>query len=139
MQYNTLSVLFAVTCLAAASNGASIDPALEYDEAFASSVLVAENAGTMPAWYSNLPESVQEFESTKLEAIRSYGSTATQDWPTFTDSSTTATAVATSTSSSSSSDENASSASTGGAPAVTGDFFLGIAGAAGILGLAIAL
>jgi cobalamin biosynthesis Mg chelatase CobN len=191
MHYNPLALFFAITALAAASDEFSIDPVLEsiysvptwvveainsaeptawassfeYDLAFESSVLVAENAGTMPAWYSNLPESVQVFEATKAAAISSYARTATQDWFTYSDSSATGTATATTatsttatsttatsttatsttatsttaTSTSSSSDANASSVSTGGAPTASSDIFLGIAGAAGILGLAIAL
>ncbi|KAJ5335082.1 hypothetical protein N7452_007485 [Penicillium brevicompactum] len=166
MQYNVLSLLLAITCLATATNGASIDPALESlysvptwvveamnsaePTAWASSFSVrlvsarCDERRDHAAWYTNLPESVQEFESTKLAAIGSYGSTATQDWATFTESSATATATATATSKSTSSSSSSSGASsisvaTGGAPSATGDVLLGLAGAAGILGLAIAL
>ncbi|KAJ5782876.1 hypothetical protein N7457_004650 [Penicillium paradoxum] len=119
------------------------EESLRSDFAFASSVMAADNAGTFPAWYSNLPKSVQEYETTHREALSAYAQTATQDWITFTDSPTTATpsaTVATSTNTASSaSGTDATSTSTGGAPAVTGDVLLGLAGAAGILGLAIAL
>ncbi|CRL29310.1 unnamed protein product [Penicillium camemberti] len=171
MHYNAFAIIFATTALADAVDKLQSDATLlslltnptwvidainsaeptawassfEYDAAFASSVLIAENAGTMPAWYSDLPESVVVFESTRLEAIQSYEATATQDWLTFSLSSTSASATATTTSTaspisaSSSSGSTRSSVSTGGAPAVTGDVFLGFAGAAGILGLAMAL
>ncbi|KAJ5519949.1 hypothetical protein N7463_000402 [Penicillium fimorum] len=164
MQYKTLAILFATTALAAASDESAFDPipeslatvptwvadalssaeptawdsSLRSDFAFLSSVLVAENAGTMPAWYSNLPESVQEWESSREAAIVSYAQTATQYWPTFASSYATATASATSTPSSSL-EASTSLLSTGGAPAATGGIFMGLAGAAGLLGLAIGL
>ncbi|CAI7635083.1 unnamed protein product [Penicillium palitans] len=149
MHYNALAIIFAATALADAVDKLQSDPTLlslltnptwvidainsaeptawassfEYDAAFASSVLIAENAGTMP----------------------SYEATATQDWLTFSLSSTSVSATATTTSTasptsaSSTSGSTGSSVSTGGAPAVTGDVFMGFAGAAGILGLAMAL
>ncbi|KAJ5372803.1 hypothetical protein N7517_004809 [Penicillium concentricum] len=164
MQYKTFAIFFATTALAAASDDPTLDPILESlasvptwvadalssaeptgwdsslrsDFAFLSSVLAAENAGTMPAWYSNLPESVQQWEITKEAAIVSYAQTVTQNWPTFTNSYATDTASVTRTLSSSS-DASTSSVSTGGAPVVTGGVFMGLTGAAGILGLAIAL
>ncbi|KAJ5336751.1 uncharacterized protein N7506_004773 [Penicillium brevicompactum] len=140
MQPNTLSLLFAITCVTAATNGASIDPALESLYSVPTWVVEAMNSAEPTAWASSF--SVQKFESTKLAAIGSYGSTATQDWATFTESSATATATATSTSTSSSSSSSGASSisvATGGAPSATGDVLLGLAGAAGILGLAIAL
>ncbi|KAJ5715771.1 uncharacterized protein N7483_012952 [Penicillium malachiteum] len=159
MQYKALPMVFATVALAASSDVTAIDPALEslvtlpiwveeaistaeptawassfrYDSAFALSVELAEMAGTMPAWYNNLPASVLEFLSTRDAAIESYGATATQN-DAFTTSGSTATATATG-----SSNADTTSVSTGGAPAATGALYVGLAGAAGILGLSHAL
>lgn len=133
---------------------------LATDAAFASSVMAAEAAGTMPAWYSDLPNSVKEYYSTAADAAlgltdtattadatatatagSSSGSAASGTTATATDAATTATDAATSSSGSSSASGSAqaSSTSTGGAAVATGGLVMSVAGAAGILGLAFAL
>ncbi|KAJ5769179.1 hypothetical protein N7520_003738 [Penicillium odoratum] len=167
MQYKALTILFATAALAANLDEFTVDTALEsllavptwveeaiasaeptawassleYNSAFRMTEQLAELAGTMPAWYSSLPESVKHFESTKDAAIYSYELTATQkDVFTSSGSHSTVTATATATATATgSSDADASSISTGGAPAATGAIFVGLAGAAGILGLSLAL
>ncbi|KAJ5623153.1 hypothetical protein N7490_011758 [Penicillium lividum] len=163
MQYKVLTILFATAVLATKSDEITVDTALEsllavptwveeaiasamptawassleYNSAFRMTEQLAELAGTMPAWYSSLPESVKHFESTRAAAIYSYELTATQN-DVFTTSGSHATATATATATGSS-DADATSISTGGAPAATGAVFVGLAGAAGILGLSLAL
>ncbi|CAI7599927.1 unnamed protein product [Penicillium glandicola] len=117
MQYKTLAIFFASVALADEIDKLSSDAALV-------------SLYTYPTW-------VLDAES-RHHARLAYAATATQDWLTFSESSTSATATTTS-SASLSSLSSGSSVSTGGAPAVTGDVFMGLAGAAGILGLAVAL
>ncbi|KAE8153598.1 hypothetical protein BDV25DRAFT_149145 [Aspergillus avenaceus] len=131
--------------------------AFETNSAFQSSEINNILAGTYPAWYSSLPESVKQYATSEVLAqaseyasymsLMSTDSAATPSVTGTTSSGSTsgssATQTGTTTSGSSSSDKASSSAaststSTGGAPVATG-VTMGLAGAAGILGLAIAL
>jgi hypothetical protein len=115
----------------------------------AASSMIAEIAqGNIPAWYSALPADVRaELSSLAMPPTGMPTPTGSGPLPTATAATATATATTTGTASttetSTSSAANASatstSTSTGGAAATTGAVALGFAGAAGILGLALAL
>ncbi|KAJ5370137.1 uncharacterized protein N7496_006229 [Penicillium cataractarum] len=125
--------------------------------AFASSVLAEEEAGIKPSWYSNEPESVKEYFSTRDEAIESYYAKASSSYCATasvltTDISGTVVPLCTagseadSTSGSSITSNSASasgsqlgSTSTGGVPAAATGLAMGLAGTMAILGLAVAL
>ncbi|KAJ5574009.1 uncharacterized protein N7459_008436 [Penicillium hispanicum] len=140
--------------------------ALYTDPAFASSEVNNIEHGTYPAWYNSLPDSVKGWATTEAQAEASALTSAigsvTDDSSSATGSSSaaastdasssggqtsTATASVTSSGSSSSSSGSSSassssassSTSSGGAAAATGGVAMSLAGAAGILGLAIAL
>ncbi|KAJ6035896.1 hypothetical protein N7540_000175 [Penicillium herquei] len=178
MQYKTIGMLCATVGFAVSSEvtTGTIDPAFEslatffptwveeaietarptawlssmiYDTAFAYSVVLEEVAGTMPAWYNNLPVSVLEFFSHRDAVMASYLgvdlATTTQS-DTFTSSGSFATATTTTattaveTGSSNTHPISVStSTSTGGSPAATGALYMSLAGAAGILGFSLAL
>lgn len=132
-----------------------------------SSIIADIEAGTMPAWYNKLPASVKAWatsadafgltaatptadsadsaDSTGSAAVQtagastasgSNGSAAMQTTAASTSSGSTSTAASGSASPSSMA---ASSTSTGGAPVATGSVAMSLAGAVGLLGLAIAL
>ncbi|KAJ5368635.1 uncharacterized protein N7496_008395 [Penicillium cataractarum] len=131
------------------------------DPAFRSSVASAAAAGTYPAWYNELPSSVKAWASSNFDAqilgvsttsqgvaseTGSYavttGAAATQSVSnasqiTSSGSSSADSAVSGSTSASSAAASSAKS--TGGAPAPTSGIAMGVAGAAGVLALALAL
>ncbi|KAJ5689551.1 hypothetical protein N7462_003943 [Penicillium macrosclerotiorum] len=129
------------------------------DAAFQSSEINEILSGTYPAWYSSLPESVKQYATSEVLAEASELESYYTAMPTNTASSsahgasssgavsstplTTSTSTATTSGSSSSSSASASgestSTSTAGAPAATGGIAMSLAGAAGILGLALAL
>ncbi|KAJ5185152.1 hypothetical protein N7491_006977 [Penicillium cf. griseofulvum] len=147
------------------------------DPASLSAIASAASAGTYPAWYNALPNSVKSWatdfggdlaasalttadssatptEPAGSSAIETGSSivivgsnTASQTSNAATTTSDSSTSASTSGSSSDSSSRSASSASsspsstrsTGGAPAPTGGVAMGVAGAAGILALALAL
>lgn len=157
MKYNILpTILLAGLAVAATSEESTVDPVLEsllsaptwvvnainsaeptawassyeYDLAFAESVGLAMAEGTMPAWYSKLPESVREFESTRAAAIVSYELThSAAQVHTATATATAATTAATNTATSTTASSNTvSSVSNNGV-------LMAVAGAAGIIGL----
>ncbi|KAI2897213.1 hypothetical protein CBS63078_7993 [Aspergillus niger] len=125
------------------------------DQSFFISVVDAEESGIMPAWYSSLPSDVI-YVITSDQAVFASEIT-TLSWPSATfvtasGSFLTSTPVSSSISSSSSSTGSStpdpstetqasetSSVSTGGAPVPTGNLAVSIVGAAGVLGLALAL
>ncbi|KAJ5438521.1 uncharacterized protein N7458_009519 [Penicillium daleae] len=136
------------------------------DPSFRSSVASAAAAGTYPAWYNELPNSVKAWASSNFDAQILGIATTTQDVASETASTATSGAPSvtnaaqnTSSGSSSAASSGSSSAassgsgsgstsasasaspakSTGGAPAPTSGVALGIAGAAGALALALAL
>lgn len=138
------------------------------DPAFRSAEASDIMHGSYPAWYSSLPESVKDWGTSaamaEASAYSSYmwsevphptpligssvgfstsGVSSTPLSSTTAASTSTATAVETTTkggaSSSSTSGSGSSSTSTAGAPAATGGLAMSLAGAAGILGLALAL
>lgn len=135
-------------------------------DATSRSALISEiDAGTLPAWYNDLPSSVKAWASAQggfvenfvgattaalddtttvkdatpatASAINTAAATATQ---TKASSDSTATSAATSSSETSTASGSASTAtSTGGAPVATAGIAMSFAGVAGLLGLAIAL
>ena len=129
------------------------------DPSFRSSVVSAAAAGTYPAWFNELPNSVKSWASANFdgqvvgvttttqdvasETASTASMTATSGAPSVTNSAQTTSSGSSSVASSSSGSASASSASpaksTGGAPAPSGGVTLGIAGAAGALVLALAL
>jgi hypothetical protein len=122
---------------------------------FRSSVESEIMAGTMPAWYNDLPQSVKAWASSEGGLINSLmgaeptsasvgaassNAPATGVSAHNTAASTMSTAPATRTGASGTKKSiPSSSTSTGGAPIATGGVAAGIAGVAGILGLALAL
>ncbi|KAF3393780.1 hypothetical protein F1880_005427 [Penicillium rolfsii] len=140
------------------------------DPASSSSIMSEIEAGTLPAWYNNLPGSVKAW-ATSAYGIDLAGTDAASATATTTaasevaaatgavstgsstgsvesavssavSSATSALAQATSaaaSAASSASSAHASATSTGGAPVATGGVAMSIMGAAGILGLALAL
>lgn len=143
---------------------------VETNAAFRSAEISEARMGTYPAWYSSLPQSVKQWEtSAALGEASGYPSyymtilpmpTSAFIYPSSSDaiskspasstpltgspSTSTATATATnpagnSASSSTASQSGSTSTFTGGAPAATGGVAMSFAGAAGILGLALAL
>lgn len=143
---------------------------VETNAAFRSAEISEARMGTYPAWYSSLPESVKQWEtSAALGEASGYPSyymtilpmpTSAFIYPSSSDaisksptsstpltgspSTSTPTATATnpagnSASSSTASQSGSTSTFTGGAPAATGGVAMSFAGAAGILGLALAL
>ncbi|KAJ5713928.1 uncharacterized protein N7483_011109 [Penicillium malachiteum] len=150
MQYKTLAMLCATAGFAKQSKPLG-QPAwlssMIYDSAFADSVALEEEAGTMPAWCNNLPVSVLGFFSHRDAVIASYlgvdGATTTQS-DTFTSYGSIATATTTTVTTavetgSSNTHPISVSTSTGGSPAATGALYMSLAGAAGILGFSLAL
>ncbi|KAJ5698655.1 hypothetical protein N7462_000660 [Penicillium macrosclerotiorum] len=123
---------------------------LSSDPWFADSEVQAEASGMMPAWYSSLPSDVK-YIITSDEAV--YASRiADITWSSFIISTTTTTPNSSNASSSLSTFSSTrgttssiqskapeTSTSSGGAPVATGGLAISIAGAAGILGLALAL
>ncbi|EPS27526.1 hypothetical protein POX_e06490 [Penicillium oxalicum] len=142
------------------------------DPAFQSSVMSEVAAGTMPAWYSSLPDSVKAWATSPGNALLSDFAEATataaamaSDISTAVTGMATAVAAAESTAaaavssavssanaevssavasassavSAAVSSAHASATSTGGAPIATGGVAMSMVGAAGILGLALAL
>lgn len=107
-----------------------------------SSMISEIQAGTMPAWYNRLPASVKAWASS-AGGIGANLVAATATAPagagsgSGSQSLSTSTPIATTTGSPSST--HSSSSSTGGAPVTTGGVAMSLAGAAGLLGLAIAL
>ncbi|KAJ5764795.1 hypothetical protein N7520_004354 [Penicillium odoratum] len=123
------------------------------DPSFRSSVASAASAGTYPAWYNELPSSVKAWASSNFDAQVLGVSTTSQSVASETGSnavSTSASAVSNASQITSSSASSAatsvsgstsvsSAKSTGGAPAPTSGAAMGVAGAAGVLALALAL
>ncbi|OOQ83125.1 hypothetical protein PEBR_36597 [Penicillium brasilianum] len=135
------------------------------DASFRSSVASAAAAGTYPAWYNELPSSVKAWASsnfdvqilgvsTSSDGVASEtashavttGTSATQSVSNGAQVTTSGSSAVSSVSSSASASvsgsvsASASSAkSTGGAPSPTGGVAMGVAGAAGVLALALAL
>lgn len=135
------------------------------DDSSRSSIISAAEAGTYPAWYNSLPSSVKAWatdydnqlfgsstvdssatgttsgSSSVVETGSSTSSRTTSSGSSTTASQTSTTAIETSSSSTSTtaSSSPSSTESTGGAPAATGHFAMGVAGAAGVLALALAL
>lgn len=126
------------------------------DPSFRSSVASAASAGTYPAWYNELPSSVKAWASSNFDAqvlgvsttsqgvasetgsnAVTTGATATQSVSNTSGSSSAVSSVSGSTSASSAAASSAKS--TGGAPAPTSGVAMGVAGAAGVLALALAL
>ncbi|KAJ5985755.1 hypothetical protein N7499_007953 [Penicillium canescens] len=129
---------------------------------FRSSVVSAAEAGTFPAWFNDLPNSVKAWATSNFDAQIIGVPATTQDTvsetsssvmvtsqtasnaaqTTLPDSSSATTSSSGSGSSSGSSSASASpssSKSTGGAPAPSGGVAMGVAGAAGVFVLALAL
>ena len=133
---------------------------------FRSSVVSAAAAGTFPAWFNDLPNSVKAWATSNFDAqiigvpattqdtVSETGSSVTVTGQSFSqtasnaaqttlpDSSSATTSSSASGSSSGSSSASASassSKSTGGAPAPSGGVAMGVAGAAGVFVLALAL
>ncbi|KAH8697462.1 hypothetical protein BGW36DRAFT_359253 [Talaromyces proteolyticus] len=90
---------------------------------WADALVSSIEAGNTPGWVASLPPSVKTYLYTAYATDATAAPTAAATGATTT---TAATAAAT-------------HASTGGAPAVTGALAMGVAGAVGVLGLAIAL
>ncbi|KAJ5093617.1 hypothetical protein N7456_009478 [Penicillium angulare] len=124
------------------------------DPASSSSILSDIDAGNFPAWYSSLPNNVKAWATTAFEDEVATASptissealvTASDSAATSTSSvavtSETGSAAATSstTATGSTSAEATSSQSTAGAPRSTGGVAVGVAGAVGVLALAIGL
>ncbi|GLA18012.1 hypothetical protein AnigIFM62618_005167 [Aspergillus niger] len=125
------------------------------DQSFSKSVVDAAASGILPAWYSSLPSDVKYVITSDEAVYKSEISALT--WPpetfvTGSGSFLTSTPVSSSISSSSSSTGSSTSdlstetqasetspVSTGGAPVPTGNLVVSIVGAAGVLGLALAL
>lgn len=129
--------------------------------AFASSVLVEEEAGIETSWYSNEPESMKEYFSTRNEAIDSYYAKASSSycatattWTTDisgtavplctagSDADSTSESIIASISASttaSASSTQLGSTSTPGVPAATAGLAMGLAGTMAILDLAVFL
>ncbi|KAJ5636839.1 uncharacterized protein N7484_010152 [Penicillium longicatenatum] len=142
----------------------AVPTAWEYEmmnSASAAAVMSAAAEGIYPAWYNDLPASIKALvtslggfdevmvgetssmtvamstssigpssgASMATTVVSSSGSTATE----------TQVSAASSIASSAKSSSPASTSSTGGAPAATGGITMGVAGAAGLLGLALAL
>lgn len=136
---------------------------MDYNSDFRYSELSEIVRGTYPAWYSTLPQSVKAWATSlaKIEASMYMSSTpystsvstpcasSTPLGPSYSVSVVTATFTQPATTSSSSSESSSSSSSSSGsqptsissagAPAATGGVAMSLAGAAGILGLAMAL
>lgn len=143
---------------------------VETNAAFRSAEISDARMGTYPAWYSSLPQSVKDWETSAALAeaselssyymtimpmptsgfisVSSSGaiSTGSASSTPLTSSASTSTATATETktagnseSSSAASPSGSTSTSAAGAPAATGGVAMSLAGAAGILGLALAL
>ncbi|KAJ5802029.1 uncharacterized protein N7503_004479 [Penicillium pulvis] len=93
------------------------------DLTFAESVEEAELSGTMPAWWSSLPSDVKYLYTSEQAVFESKASTITFPMPATITSSSGSSATSTS-------DVTETPTSTGGAPAATGGFIIGIAGAA---------
>ncbi|KAJ5443821.1 uncharacterized protein N7458_007693 [Penicillium daleae] len=127
------------------------------DPSSRSSLIAQIEAGTLPAWYSSLPNSVKAWatsaffnaEASATDAAAS-GATATGSGSTASGSAPSASAAvssavpsasaAASSNSASASSAAASATSSGGAaPVATGGVAMSMVGAAGILGLALAL
>ncbi|GLI72363.1 hypothetical protein PoHVEF18_000535 [Penicillium ochrochloron] len=140
------------------------------DPASSASIMSEIDAGTMPAWYNNLPSSVKAwatsaygFDVTATDSANAATTTAAGAVATATGAATTgsttgsvesssaavsgavssavssATSAASKATSAAASSAHASATSTGGAPVATGGVAMSIMGAAGILGLALAL
>ncbi|KAJ5880550.1 uncharacterized protein N7473_011603 [Penicillium subrubescens] len=129
------------------------------DPAFASAVLAEEEPGIEPSWYSNEPDSVKEYLTTRSEAIDAYYASASSVYcatATVLDISGTALALCTAGSGAdsnsgsiitstpvsakaSTSSAQLGSTSTGGVPAATAGIAMSLAGTMALLGLAVAL
>jgi hypothetical protein len=164
MKWNILPVLFFATMTLAAE--ATIDPPpeslliwptwvvdaiksaeptawaslFEHNSAFDRSVELEMLEGTMPARYNSLPESVKAFESTRNAALESWGLAHNSHWYTneawYTSTYPTAPATATATATVATA---TSSSSTGqGVSAPTNGMMMPMAGAVGVLGIALA-
>ncbi|CRG84918.1 hypothetical protein PISL3812_02089 [Talaromyces islandicus] len=93
-----------------------------------------ENSQT-PGWVASLPPSVKSYLYTAYVT----GATATDAAATATGATTSPATATAATASASGSSAGATATSTGGAPAATGALALGLTGAVGVLGLALAL
>ncbi|KAJ5834824.1 hypothetical protein N7447_000850 [Penicillium robsamsonii] len=122
------------------------------DPASLSAIESAASAGTYPAWYNSLPSDVKSWATGQFGAglggaSATADSSATQTGSSLVSSTASQTSSNAAETTSASSDSTSSSASsspsssqsTGGAPAPTGGVAMGVAGAAGILALALAL
>ncbi|KAJ5911212.1 uncharacterized protein N7473_000515 [Penicillium subrubescens] len=136
------------------------------DPSSSASIMSEIEAGTLPAWYNNLPSSVKAWatsayglditatDSANAATTTAAGAVATATGAATTASTTgsvesssaavsgavsSATSVASKATSAAASSAHASATSTGGAPVATGGVAMSIMGAAGILGLALAL
>ncbi|KAJ5381242.1 uncharacterized protein N7496_003670 [Penicillium cataractarum] len=119
--------------------------ALETDSAFQSSVLNDLLHSTYPAWYNSLPDSVKSWATAEapipplLPLSTGHNSTTASTPLTLTSTATQTKSATGSGSSSTSASGSGTSTSTGGAPAATSGLAITLAGAAGVLGLALAL
>lgn len=112
---------------------------------YLSSIESAAAAGTYPAWYSDLPNSIKAEATSEANLLAGALATGTgdsasaQSTASSDSSSKHATESASASASSSTSTSASSSESTGGAADPTGGVAMGVAGAAGVLAFALAL
>ncbi|KAJ5287296.1 hypothetical protein N7478_002982 [Penicillium angulare] len=124
------------------------------DPASSSSILSDINAGNFPAWYSSLPNNVKAWATTAFEddvatasptlsseilATASDSAAASTSSVVVTSGTGSAAATSSTATTGSTSAEATSSQSTAGAPRSTGGVAVGVAGAVGVLALAIGL
>ncbi|CEJ62212.1 hypothetical protein PMG11_10719 [Penicillium brasilianum] len=115
----------------------------EYNSAFDRSVELEMLEGTMPAWYNSLPESVKAFESTRNVALESWALAHNSHWYTneawYTSTYPTATAPTTATATATVATATSSSSIGQGVSAPANGVMMPMAGAVGILCIALAL